>query len=269
MIQFQNTPLPDIIELRKVNQSYDHGKSWVIKDLSLLIENIPGRGQFVVILGQSGCGKSSILRHIAGLQKPTSGEVLIHGKPRTALDRIGMVFQKYSSFPWYSVERNIALGLTLKGGVSARDIKTRVREMIATVGLEGHEKKYAVYPALSGGQLQRVAIARSLISNPDIILMDEPFGALDVNTRLQMQEFLKGLWDKHDNTILFVTHDVSEAVYLADEIWLMRSNPGAIVDRIFVNKLLPGKRTREIKRSAPFVDLVYQIEDRLQGIQRD
>jgi len=268
MIQFQNTPLPDIIELKSVSQTYDQGKSWVIKDLSLLIENVPGRGQFVVILGQSGCGKSSILRYITGLQKPTSGEVLIHGKPRTQSDRIGMVFQKYSSFPWYSVEQNIALGLTLGGGVSKSEVKSRVREMIATVGLQGHEKKYAVYPALSGGQLQRVAIARSLISNPDIIVMDEPFGALDVNTRLQMQEFLKGLWDKHENTILFVTHDVSEAVYLADEIWLMRSNPGAIVDRVLVNKLLPGKRTREVKRSGSFVDLVYQIEDRLQSIQK-
>jgi len=266
-VSFENTELPDIIDLKNISQTYDGGKSWILKDLNLLVEDKPNAGQFVAILGASGCGKSTLLRYICGLQEPTSGEILIHGKSRTDEQRIGMVFQRYSSFPWLTVLENVALGLTYKG-VNKKERTEKAMEMIKLVGLEGHEQKYARYPTLSGGQLQRVAIARSLVSTPDILLMDEPFGALDLNTRLRMQDLLCELWAKLETTILFVTHDISEAVYLADEVHLMSANPGRIVDRVAINTL-PEVRTREIKRSPEFTDLVFSIEDRMVAIEAE
>jgi NitT/TauT family transport system ATP-binding protein len=263
-VDFYNDPnLPDIIELRNITQKYDDGKE-IIKDLNLLIEDKPGQGQFLVILGQSGCGKSTLLRYICGLQKPTTGEVLIHGKHRTTEDRIGMVFQKYSSLPWMTVLENVELGLKFKN-VPDKDRKQKAMEMITLVGLDGHENKYAQYPTLSGGQLQRVAIARSLIASPEILLMDEPFGALDVNTRLKMQEMLADIWNKLQTTIIFVTHDISEAVYLADEICIMSANPGEIVERIKID--MPLRRTRDMKRDPKFVDMVYHIEDKMMAME--
>lgn len=262
--QFQNTSLPDIIELKNINQSYDGGKTYIIKDFNLLIEDKPNQGQFVIILGASGCGKSTILRYIAGIQKPTQGEVLIKNRPRNDDDRIGMVFQQYSSFPWMTVLDNVALGLKYKG-VSQKERNEKAMEMIKTVGLDGHEKKFAKYPTLSGGQLQRVAIARSLLVNQEILLMDEPFGALDTYTRLRMQEFLINIWEKVHPTIILVTHDISEAVYLGDDIYLMAANPGVITEHIKVN--LPTHRTRDIKRDKTFIDLVYYIEDKMMQLQ--
>jgi NitT/TauT family transport system ATP-binding protein len=264
-VKFKNTDLPDIIELKNVCQTYDNGKSYIIKDLDLLVEDIPGQGQFNVILGASGCGKSTLLRYIAGLQKPTKGEVLIKGKPREEADRIGMVFQQYSSFPWMSVVENVALGLEYKG-VAKKERIEKAMEMIKIVGLEGHEKKYAKYPTLSGGQLQRVAIARSLLVNQDIILMDEPFGALDTYTRLHMQEFLLKIWEKVNLTVIFVTHDINEAVYLGEQVFIMSANPGQIVEKIDIE--MPANRNRDLKRSKQFVDMVYYIEDKMMSIQK-
>ncbi len=263
-VEFTNTSLPDIIELRNINQSYD-GKKQVIKDFNLLIEDKPNQGQFVVLLGASGCGKSTILRYIAGLQKPTLGEVLIKAKPLTSDDRIGMVFQQYSSFPWMTVLENVSLGLKYKG-IDKKEATEKAMQMIKVVGLEGHEHKFAKYPTLSGGQLQRVAIARSLLVNQEILLMDEPFGALDTYTRLKMQDFLIDIWEKVHPTIILVTHDISEAVYLGDDIYIMSANPGAIVEQIKSD--LPLHRTREIKRSKSFVDLVYRIEDQMMTLQQ-
>jgi NitT/TauT family transport system ATP-binding protein len=262
-VEFINTSLPDIIELKNINQTYD-GKKQVIKDFNLLIEDKPNQGQFVVILGASGCGKSTILRYIAGLQKPSSGEVLIKAKPLSAEDRIGMVFQQYSSLPWMTVLDNVALGLKYKG-IDKKEVYDKAMQMIKTVGLEGHEKKFAKYPTLSGGQLQRVAIARSLLVNQEILLMDEPFGALDTYTRLKMQDFLIEIWEKVHPTIILVTHDISEAVYLGDDIYIMSANPGVIVEQIRSD--LPFHRTREVKRSKGFVDMVYRIEDRMMTLQ--
>jgi NitT/TauT family transport system ATP-binding protein len=263
-VSFVNSTLPDIIELKSVSQSYDGGRSFIIKDLNFLIEDKPDSGQFIVILGASGCGKSSILRYISGLQEPTSGEVLIKGKPRDDTMHVGMVFQQYSSFPWLSVLENVALGLTYKG-VPKKERHEKAREMIHLVGLDEHVNKFAKYPSLSGGQLQRVAIARSLAADPDILLMDEPFGALDINTRLSMQDLLCEIWSKLQSTIIFVTHDISEAVYLADEIHIMRAHPAKIVERIQVS--LPSNRTREIKRDPRFIELVYQVEDIMVDVQ--
>ncbi len=197
------------------------------------------------------------------MQTPTTGEILLNGKHRTEADRIGMVFQQYSSFPWLSVLDNVALGLKYRG-VSKKERNAKAMEMIQIVGLDGHHKKYAQYPTLSGGQLQRVAIARSLLVNNKVILMDEPFGALDTNTRLKMQDFLIGVWEKVHPTIVLVTHDISEAVYLGDDIYIMSNAPSKISEHIRVD--LPFDRDKEIKRDSRFVDLVFYIEDRMMSL---
>jgi NitT/TauT family transport system ATP-binding protein len=259
MVAFTDTPLDNIVELKNISQTYDEGKTFVIKDFNLLIEDKADQGQFVVILGMSGCGKSTILRYIAGLQQPSQGEVLLFGKHRTEKDHVGMVFQKYSSMPWLSVLDNVALGLQYQG-VPLKERQERARDMIKTVGLEGHENKYAQYPTLSGGQLQRVAIARSLLANPRILLMDEPFGALDINTRIHMQDMLIGIWEKVHPTIIFITHDIAEAIYLGDDVYVMKPSPNAqLVQHIAVS--LPLKRDRSIKRDPHFIELVRYTED--------
>jgi NitT/TauT family transport system ATP-binding protein len=266
-VLFENTIFPDVIELKNICQEYSDSKTKInhvaIKDLNLLIEDKPNQGQFIVILGRSGCGKSSVLRYIAGLSKPTSGEILIYGKPRTKDTKIGMVFQKYSSQPWLKVIECVEFGLMLNG-MPRKERREKAMAMIETVGLLGQENKY---PAeLSGGQQQRVAIARSLLCNSSILLMDEPFGALDVSTRLKMQDLLADLWRNAilDMTVIFVTHDIPEAVYLGDEVLIMSANPGQIVDRIHID--IPITRAKEMKRDMKFTNYVYQIEDRLNSL---
>ncbi|MCX6743693.1 MAG: ABC transporter ATP-binding protein [Candidatus Parcubacteria bacterium] len=261
--KFLNNPAyPDIIELKGITQIYsDKGQQKVvIDDLNMLVEQIPPNGSFVVILGKSGCGKSTLLRYIAGLQKPTKGEILINEKPQTDEHPISMVFQQYSSFPWYTVLQNVMLPLLFQGH-DKKEAAALAMAMIQEVGLQGHEYKYAQYPILSGGQLQRVAIARSLVSNPSIILMDEPFGALDTNTRFQMQLMLARIWLKIKSTIILVTHDINEAVFLADWIYIMKSDPGEIAKVIKID--LPLERGKETKRTPEFIKLVQQTEDAL------
>jgi len=257
-VSFNNTPLPDIIELKDVSHTYDSGKSYVIKDFNMLIEDKPGQGQFVVILGPSGCGKSTILRFIAGLDKPTSGEVLIKSEPASGY--IPMVFQQYSNIPWLTVLQNIMLPLKYKR-INDEEHKEKVREIIKQVGLEGHEDKYAQDTLLSGGQLQRVAIARSLVVGSEILLMDEPFGALDIYTRLQMQLLLARIWESLNATIVFVTHDINEAVFLGDDIYVMSASPARIAKSFHVD--LPLVRNIDTKRSRRFIELVSEIEDAL------
>lgn len=258
-VKFDDTTARNnIIELRNIGQSYDNGKSWIIKGLDLLIEDKPDQGQFVVILGMSGSGKSTLLRYIAGLQTPTEGSVLIKGQPVSDKQRVSMIFQEYSSLPWMTVLDNVALALDYKG-IPKKERYARAMEVIEIVGLSGHEKKYAQYPALSGGQLQRVAIARSLIANPEIVLMDEPFGALDIRTRIQMQDMLIKLWHRFHSTIIFVTHDISEAVYLADDIYIMKAPPSHIVEHIDID--LPLRRDHSTKRDNHFTELVHHVED--------
>jgi len=263
-VNFPDTPeQKNIIELRNISQSYDGGKSWIIKGLNLLIEDKPNQGQFIILLGASGSGKSTLLRYIAGLQKPTEGSVLIKGQPLNDNQRVSMVFQQYSSFPWMTVLDNVALALHYQG-VEKKERYAQAMNLIELVGLAGHEKKYAQYPALSGGQLQRVAIARSLIANPDIILMDEPFGALDIRTRIQMQDMLIELWHKFQSTIIFVTHDISEAVYLGDDIYMMKSPPSQIIEHI--KEDLPLRRDHSTKRDKHYTELVQSVEDTMMKV---
>ena len=248
----------NIIELKGIGQSYDGGQNFIIRNLDFVVEDKPDQGQFVVILGMSGSGKSTLLRYIAGLQKPTEGLVLVDGKPVDGSNRVSMVFQQYSSLPWMTVLDNIALGLRYQG-VARKERIERAMEMIRMVGLEGHERKYAQYPSLSGGQLQRVAIARSILANPKILLMDEPFGALDIRTRLQMQELLYDIWHKFESTIIFVTHDIREAVFLADDIYILKSQPSKFVESIHID--LPLQRDKKVKRDPHYEELVREVED--------
>lgn len=260
MVNFNNTDLDNIIELRDIKQSYDGGKTWIMSELDFMIEDKKGQGEFVVILGMSGSGKSTLLRFIAGLQKPTQGTVLVKGKPVGDDNRVGMVFQQYSSLPWMTVLENVELGLKFQG-MAKSERQDKAMDIIKKVGLEGHEKKYAQYPTLSGGQLQRVAIARSLMASPDIILMDEPFGALDVKTRLQMQDMLADIWSEIHPTVVFVTHDIPEAVYLADDIYILKSQPSKIVEHIHID--LPSERNRLLKRDIRFTEYVHHVEDKM------
>src|SRR5947208_7103628 len=181
-------------------------------------------GEFRVLLGPSGCGKSTLLRMIAGLDRPDRGEVRVNDQQVSGpgKDR-GMVFQKYTSFPWLTVAGNIAYGLKING-VPGERAKETVAQLIEAIGLSGFENAYP--ETLSGGMQQRVAIARTLALRPAVILMDEPFGALDAQTRSEMQQLLLKVWDESASTILFVTHDGEEAVYLADRIFIMSSHPG-------------------------------------------
>jgi len=261
------TTLPNVIELRNITQTYKKEKDTVevIKGLNLVIEDKPKQGQFITILGPSGCGKSTLLRYVCGLQKPTEGEVYLLGKLREAKDTVGMVFQQYSSYPWRTVIEIVALVLELQG-VPKKERLERAYEKLKMVGLEQHYNKFAMYPNLSGGQLQRVAIARSLLANPQILLMDEPFGALDIKTRAQMQDSLLGIWNKlaltdEATTVVMVTHDISEAVYLSDDIYIMSKAPANFVEKIHID--LPLERNRDHKKSKYFQDMVGYIEDRM------
>jgi len=218
-------------------------------------------GEFRVLLGPSGCGKSTLLRMIAGLDKPTSGQVLVNGEVVThpGKDR-GMVFQKYTSFPWLTVADNIAYGMKINGVPEAQRKET-VDRLLKSVGLTEFAD---VYPeTLSGGMQQRVAIARTLALRPSVILMDEPFGALDAQTRSDMQQLLLQIWDETACTILFVTHDVEEAVYLADRIFIMSSHPGTIVEDVEV----PFDRPRDLglKEKSEFHELQHYVLGRLKS----
>lgn len=247
-----------VIELKKVGQSY--GDKEIIKGLNFVANQQDGQSLIIAVLGPSGCGKSTLLRYISGLQSPTSGEVCLNGQIRNENDRVGMVFQKYSSLPWRTVLENVEMGLEYQNA-SAKDRRERAMEMLELVELAEHANKFAQYPTLSGGQLQRVAIARSLVANPTILLMDEPFGALDVKTRLKMQELIQEITKKYVITVVFVTHDVSEAVYLADEVVIMGGSPSAIASHIAVP--FGKNRVRKLKNEEKFESLVKQIEDQM------
>jgi NitT/TauT family transport system ATP-binding protein len=203
-----------------------------VRDVSFEVVDKPGVGEIVVFLGPSGCGKSTILKAVAGLLAPTKGEVLLDGQRIEGVGRDrGMVFQAYTSFGWLTVRDNVEYGLRLQG-TPVSDRRTASDKYLKAVGLADFADRYP--KDLSGGMKQRVAIARTLINNPRLVLMDEPFGALDPQTRWGMQGLLLDVSKSEDNTILFVTHDVSEAVYLADTVYVLSARPARILHKVEV-----------------------------------
>jgi NitT/TauT family transport system ATP-binding protein len=262
--------LTDVINLVNISQVYsEHNPPNVVfKDFNLDIKDIKDKGQFITIMGKSGCGKSTLLRYISGLQEPTSGDVYIYGKKRTSKDRIPMVFQQYTSFEWKTVLQNVALPLILKG-VDKQEANEKALEMIKVVGLSGHEDKWAKYPILSGGQLQRVAIARNLVVNPQILLMDEPFGALDTVTRKQIQLFLRSIFEKAklDPTVVFVTHSESEAVFLSSDIYILDSGPANIRHKMKIE--LPEIRDDSVRYSTEFMEYVNKLGALLEDLKKE
>jgi len=212
-------------------------------------------GTFVAIVGPSGCGKSTLLRISAGLAQPTSGAVLVKGKKieGPGPDR-GVVFQSYTSFPWLTVRENVEFGLKLRN-ISEELRREASRRLIAQVGLSGFENAYP--ETLSGGMKQRVAIARTLANYPDILIMDEPFGALDYQTRWAMQELLLDVWEKEKKTVLFVTHDIEEALFLADAVIVVSQRPGRVKNTLAIPFERP--RVSALKANQDFVAMKTEI----------
>ncbi|MCI5971507.1 MAG: ABC transporter ATP-binding protein, partial [Anaerococcus sp.] len=204
-----------------------------------------------------GCGKSTLLNNIAGLDNPTSGNIYLDGKPieGTGVER-GVVFQQYALFPWRTVLRNVTFGLEMQN-VPKQEAEDRAMKYIKSVGLEGFEHAYP--KELSGGMKQRVAIARAYAVNPEILLMDEPFGALDAQTRVQLQQELLDTWQREKKTCFFITHDVDEAVILAQRVVIMSARPGRIKKVVDID--IPYPRTQDIKTSPRFVELKNMIWD--------
>ncbi|GGG26359.1 ABC transporter ATP-binding protein [Chelatococcus composti] len=214
---------------------------------------------FITILGPSGCGKSTLLRIVAGLDRPSTGEVRLDGRRITGpgADR-GMVFQSYTLFPWLTVAQNIAFGLREQGRPEA-EIREIVASYIEKVGLRGFENHWP--KQLSGGMQQRTAIARALANDPEILLLDEPFGALDNQTRSLMQELLLGIWERERKTVLFVTHDIEEAIFLASRVIVMSARPGRIKADLAVD--LPHPRDYKMKTSPEFSALKARLTEEI------
>ena len=241
-------------EIKNINKSFDgRGKNLsVLEDINMTIDD----GQLVCLLGPSGCGKTTLLRLIAGLDQPTSGEIIANGElvKKPSGDR-AVIFQQYSLFPWLTVIQNVTFGLEISGGSKEENIQAAER-YLKSVGLLEFKDSYP--HELSGGMKQRVAIIRSLLNHSPILLMDEPFSALDMQNRHKLQEQLIGVWKRFENTIVFVTHDVDEAVYLADKIVLLDKNPGKIAEIIEVDLERPRKRD-----SLEFLKIQESIVDKL------
>lgn len=252
----------DVINLHNLNQSFKTSNSTftLFDNFNLDIKDFKNVGQFISIMGQSGCGKSQLLKVISGLNKPQSGSVKIYGKEQTDKDAIPMVFQQYSSFPWMSVLDNIALPLKMKG-VSKSERIEKAMEMVKIVGLEGHENKWAQYPILSGGQLQRVSIGRALIANSQILLLDEFSSGLDIRMKREIQDTLLDVYynSKLDPTVINVTHDILEAVYCSNRIYILSANPCKIHTVIDIDFGVE-KRTYDLRETQKFKDYVSLIE---------
>ena len=254
-----STPM---VEFRNVGVQF--GSFVALQDVSVVIPSAPNHGQFVTLVGPSGCGKSTLLNLLAGFQMPTQGEVLVKGSSGQGPGRDrGMIFQQYSSFPHLTVLDNVMFGLNInrkKLGADRATLRLRAEQMIGHVGLTDHMKKYP--HQLSGGQQQRVAIARSLVMEPQILLMDEPFSALDEPTRLEMQELVVSLWHRIHPTIFCITHSITEAVYLGERVWIFSAAPGQIAydiqDAIPPTVGIPPLAAQE---RAEFKDAVYVVTE--------
>jgi ABC-type nitrate/sulfonate/bicarbonate transport system ATPase subunit len=257
-----------IVEFEGVEKTFAAGTPrayTALKDVSFQIHDNPGYGEFIAIIGPSGCGKSTLLNLIQGFHDvypPTRGEVRVHGRPVIGPGRDrGMIFQKYSSFPQLTVLDNVTFGLEINRrelGLGRARMREEAMEMIRRVGLLGHERKYP--HQLSGGQQQRVAIARSLVLKPRILLMDEPFSALDEPTRFDMQRLITELWHDVEATVFLVTHSISEAVYLGDRVWIMTPAPGTIGAEF--DDVIPPTRDSDpllVQESAAFKEVVGEV----------
>jgi NitT/TauT family transport system ATP-binding protein len=261
----QPSDRPDVVVFKNVTKSFGAGPAArvAIQDISFVIEDLPDIGELVTIVGPSGCGKSTLLRSIAALKPhfpPTKGEVLVFDKPvhEPGPDR-GLVDQKYSLLPHLNVLENVAFGLKLRG-VSRSERRERAQIWVKKVGLEGSEDKFP--SELSGGMQQRVALAATLILGPRILLMDEPFGALDPGIRLRMQELLMELWKEQEATVFLVTHSVEEAVYLGDRVFVMAAKPGRLVEILKVPR--PAEPPEESRRKPWFTDFCQRLLRRLE-----
>jgi ABC-type nitrate/sulfonate/bicarbonate transport system ATPase subunit len=261
--QAEQTGTPQKLRVSNLSVTYIDRKgnrTEAVRDVSFDVLDKPESGEIIVFLGPSGCGKSTILKAVAGLLPPTEGEILVDGKPITDVGRDrGMVFQAYTSFGWLTVRQNVEYGLRLQG-VAKSERRTVSDEILKSVGLADFAGRYP--KDLSGGMKQRVAIARTLVNKPRVVLMDEPFGALDPQTRWGMQSLLLNISHVENNTIVFVTHDVSEAVYLGDTIYVLSHRPARILHKVDV----PAFPVRDIAlKSAPefravekkLLDLIY------------
>lgn len=262
---------PHVVEFRSVSKIYNEGQAnefAAIQDVTFVVEDLIGHGEFICILGPSGCGKSTILRLVAGLapqHPPSRGGVLVMGRPVTGpgAER-GMVFQDYTSFDHRSVLDNVTFGLECQG-MPRRQRYELGRHWIERVGLrvEADQDKYP--HELSGGMRQRVAIARTLILRPRIILMDEPFGALDPQTRMHMQDLLLDLWREAEATIFFVTHSIEEAVFLGDRIYVMSNSPGTLLRELQID---PSDRpSKDMQRDPRFQETVYYLRDLISQLE--
>ena len=256
---------PDVVVFKNVTKCFGTGPDAkvAIQDVSFTVEDAPNTGELVTIVGPSGCGKSTVLRTIAALKPhfpPTKGEALVFGKPvqEPGPDR-GLVDQKYSLLPHLNVLNNVAFGLKLRGLPRAERLE-RARAWVVKVGLEGSEEKYP--SELSGGMQQRVALAATLILEPRVLLMDEPFGALDPGIRLRMQELLIQLWREQQSTVFLVTHSVEEAVYLGDRVFLMAPKPGRLVDIMRVPR--PEEPPEQSRRKPWFINFSQALLRRLE-----
>jgi ABC-type nitrate/sulfonate/bicarbonate transport system ATPase subunit len=268
--------LPPVIEFRGVTKTFNPGaptQFTALKDVSFRIDDVPNYGEFIAIIGPSGCGKSTILNLIHGfadVYPPTAGEVLVRGRRVSGPGRDrGMIFQKYSSFPHRTVLENVRFGLELNEGelgLSPSDREAHAHEWIRKVGLAGHERKYP--HQLSGGQQQRVAIARSLVLKPHIILMDEPFSALDEPTRIEMQRLIMELWHEVESTVMIVTHSIAEAVYLGDRVWIMAAGPGRIAREF--KDVIPKTRDAdplEVQETPAFKKAVVEVGEAFRQVE--
>ena len=262
---------PHVVEFHGVSKTYNRGRAnefTAIRDVNFVVQDLIDKGEFICVLGPSGCGKSTILRLIAGLRPqhpPTSGKVLVMGQPVAGpgADR-GMVFQDYTSFDHRTVLDNVSFGLECQG-VPRHERYEHARRWIARVGLDVAQDQDKYPHELSGGMRQRVAIARTLILHPRIILMDEPFGALDPMTRMTMQDLLLELWRTTQATVFFVTHSIEEAVFLGDRIYVLSNSPGTILHELTIK---PSDRpSKEMQREEKFQETVYYLRDLISRLE--
>ena len=256
-------PASSFLLIERVSKTFwsdDGGRATkVIDDVSLTISE----GEFVAFLGPSGCGKTTLMRMVGGLETPSAGRIVLEGEEvRGPSRKKGMVFQSYSSFPWLTVLGNVRFGLRYRNDVPAAEKDTIARHYLALVGLSDFADFYV--NRISGGMRQRVAIARTLAANPDILLMDEPFGALDAQTREALQVQLLQIRRRERKTVIFVTHDVDEAIFLADRIVAFSARPARIIEQIDVAAVLPAERTLEVHDSEQF----FRLRRRALGLVR-